>query len=133
MVPYLAQAQHLGAKVNAKKHLKKRGQQAVSLAELTPQVMDNPSRMHELERLWQSDEGGPEIFRLEVTMFQLAVAQNSGPCSVARMLLYLTVTLTTWNVSSSNACASMPSKLSQCCQFLRQLVYELSEGVACCL
>lgn len=82
MVPYLAQAQHLGAKVNAKKHLRKRGQQAVSLAELTPQVMDDPDRMHELKSLWQSDERGPEIFRLEVTIFQLVVAQHSVPCSV---------------------------------------------------
>ena len=67
MVPYWAQAQHLGAKVDAKQFLKKRGQQAVSLAELTPQVMADPDRMHELQTLWHCEQEGPEIFRLEVT------------------------------------------------------------------
>ena len=72
----LAQAQQLGAKVNAKKHLRKRGQQAVSLSELTPQVTDDPGRMHELETLWQSDQEGPDIYRLEVTMLQIVFPQH---------------------------------------------------------
>ena len=78
----MAQAQRLGAKVDAKMQLKKRGQQAVSFAELTPQVMADPGRMCELENLWETDQEGPEIFRVEVTIFQPVLSHHVAPCCV---------------------------------------------------
>lgn len=70
----LAQAHHLRPKVDGRKVLKCRGQLAVSIAELTPQMLvkSDPDRMDELGRLLVAANELPiEIFRLEVTMFQL--------------------------------------------------------------